>query len=94
MAKTYITETRTLQMWRRHCKQRQEMDRALDAMATAEFPPGTRVRWVHTFAPDRTPVHREGAVVDSFGDVLRIRIKEGGPTHSIRAHLCDIVKEG
>ncbi|MEJ8837621.1 hypothetical protein [Ramlibacter sp. AN1133] len=85
-------ETRTCALWREQQAQRQEMFEALDKLAAEEFPPGTRVRWTHTFErSSNAPLKREGVVDSLYGHSLFVTIKPGGPKHRVPAYLAEIV---
>lgn len=88
-----MSATKTCALWNEHRRQQERMTKELDAVARAEFPPGTRVRWVHTFARGtHEPVYREGVVHKWYGyEQVEVRMRPDGPNHRLYCHLLDIV---
>lgn len=85
--------TRTLDLWNEHRRQNAAQHAALDDVIREEFPPGTRVRWVHTFTrPGNVPVYREGVVSRFYGlGKVNVRVKPGGPEHCLYAYHLDLI---
>lgn len=87
-----MADTLTCQLWRDWRRQQEAAWKNIEAAAAAEFPPGTRVRWLHSpgFGA-RADVYREGVVRDSYGVGLNVQMKPGGPVHRVNAYLADVV---
>ena len=92
---TYRTGTKTRKLWEEQNAVLAKMRQEYNAAIVAEFPEGTRVRWVHTYkGPNHDePQYRHGEVVKSAHGCLYVRIKPGGPLHSIPAKWADIQKD-
>lgn len=89
-----MTMTKSCAMWNAHTQARRQQDKELDDTIRAEFPPGTRVRWTHTYdGKTREPVKREGIVSDFYGyGKVNVQIKKGGQKHCLYAYLLDIIE--
>jgi hypothetical protein len=83
--------TKTRELHERHLRLRMEMTQELAAVACAEFPLGTRVRWTRTYK-DRKPIYCEGTV-KHVGDWRMTVQTKSGATHKIDLAAAELLAQ-